>query len=50
MVSTLSVSGGGAANGPMTVTDTTKNQGADVPQSETGFYFSINSTFEARMS
>ena len=46
-VSTLTGSGGGAANGSMTVTDTTKNQGATVPQSETGFYFSINSTFEA---
>ena len=31
----------------MTVTDTTMNQGASVPQSETGFYFSINSTFDA---
>ncbi len=38
VVSTLTLSGGGAANGPMTVTDTTKNQGAAVPQSETGFY------------
>jgi len=47
VVSTLTLAGGGAANGPMTVTDTTKNQGAAVPQSETGFYFSINSTFEA---
>jgi len=47
VVSTLTMSGGGAASGPMTVTDTTKNQGAAVPQSETGFYFSINSTFEA---
>ena len=47
VVSNLTVSGGGAANGPMTITDTTKNQGATVPQSETGFYVSINSTFDA---
>src|SRR4030095_2193164 len=46
-VLSLTISGGGAANGPMTVTDSTKNLGAAVPQSETGFYFSINSTFDA---
>lgn len=47
VVASLTVSGGGAANGPMTVTDTTKNQGASIPQSETAFYFSSNSTFDA---
>jgi subtilisin family serine protease/subtilase family serine protease len=47
LVSSLSASGGGVANGPITVTDTTVNQGAPLPQSETGFYFSINSTFDA---
>ena len=46
-VTSLTIAGGGAANGPLTVTDSTKNQGASVPQSETGFYFSINSTLEA---
>ena len=47
VVSTVSVSGGGAANATLTVTDTTMNQAASVPQSETGFYFSLNSTFDA---
>jgi subtilisin family serine protease/subtilase family serine protease len=46
-VSSLSASGGGVANGPINVTDTTVNQGAPLPQSETGFYFSMNSTFDA---
>ena len=46
-VSSLSTSGGGVANGPINVTDTTVNQGAPLPQSETGFYFSTNSTFDA---
>jgi len=46
-VSSLSASGGGVANGPITVTDTTVNQGAPLPQSETGFYFSMNATFDA---
>ena len=39
VVSTLTVSGGGAANGPMTVTDTTKNQGADCPAVRDGILF-----------
>jgi subtilisin family serine protease len=47
VVSSLFLSGGGMANGPITITDTTKNQGAPVQQSETGFYFSMNSTFDA---
>jgi subtilase family serine protease len=47
LVWSLTVSGGGAANGPITVTDTTRNQGAPLPQSETGFFFSINSSFDA---
>ena len=47
VVSSLSASGGGAANGPITVTETTMNQGAPIPESETGFYFSINSAFDA---
>jgi subtilisin family serine protease/subtilase family serine protease len=46
VVYSLTVSGGGAPNASLTVTDTVKNQGAAVPPSETGFYFSINSTFE----
>jgi subtilase family serine protease len=45
-VLSLTIAGGGSANGPMTVTDSTKNQGAALPQSETGFYFSINSTLD----
>jgi subtilisin family serine protease/subtilase family serine protease len=47
VVSSLTVSGGGVVNGLLTVTDTTKNQGAPLPQSETGFYLSINSLFDA---
>ena len=47
VVTALTISGGGAANGPMTVTDSTKNQGAAIPQSETAFYLSVNSTLDA---
>jgi len=46
-VTSLTIAGGGAANGPLTVTDSTKNQGAGISQSETGFYFSVNSTLDA---
>jgi subtilisin family serine protease/subtilase family serine protease len=46
-VSSVSVSGGGVANGPLSVTDSTVNQGAPLPPSETGFYWSVNSTFDA---
>jgi subtilisin family serine protease/subtilase family serine protease len=47
LVLSLTVSGVAAANGPITVTDSTKNQGAAIPQSETGFYFSINPNLDA---
>jgi subtilisin family serine protease/subtilase family serine protease len=46
-VTSLTIAGGDAANGPLTVADSTKNQGASLSQSETGFYFSINSTLDA---
>ena len=46
-VFSLTIAGGGAANGPVTVTDSTRNYGAPVSQSETGYYLSINATFEA---
>jgi subtilisin family serine protease/subtilase family serine protease len=36
----------GTAGGSMTITDTTRNQGgAPVPQSSTGFYLSVNSSY-----
>jgi trimeric autotransporter adhesin len=36
------------AGGSLTVSDTTKNQGAEVvPESSTGFYLSFNSTFDS---
>jgi subtilase family serine protease len=47
VVSGLTVAGGGAVNGLLTVTDATKNQGGPLPQSETGFYLSINSLLDA---
>jgi subtilase family serine protease len=47
LVSALSLSGGGAGGGPITVTDTTRNQGASVSTSETGLYFSTNASFDA---
>ncbi|MGH9255281.1 MAG: CARDB domain-containing protein [Vicinamibacterales bacterium] len=38
----------GMANGPISVTDTTKNQGAAaVPTSATGFYLSLNLSYDA---
>ena len=41
-----SASGTGRPNGPITVTDTTKNQGVvPVPESATGFYLSLNSAY-----
>jgi subtilase family serine protease len=44
----VSSSATGMANGFITVTDTTKNQGtAAVPQSETGFYLSTNGSYSA---
>ncbi len=47
-VSALSVSAAGMAGGPITLTDTTKNQGAaPVTGSLTGFYLSSNGTLDA---
>jgi subtilisin family serine protease len=47
IVSALSVPSTAMANGPITVTDTTKNQGAAaVPESVTGFYLSLNGYYE----
>ena len=47
VVSTLSVPVTARANGPLTVTDTTKNQGlAPVQGSETGFYLSLNASVD----
>jgi subtilisin family serine protease/subtilase family serine protease len=41
-----SASGTGRPNGPVTVTDTTKNQGVvSVPESATGFYLSLDSAY-----
>lgn len=48
VVTALSVPVTGAANGLITVTDTTKNQGlAAVPASQTGFYLSLNALVDA---
>ena len=47
-MSALSVSAAGMAGGPITLTDTTKNQGAaPVTASVTGFYLSSNGTLDA---
>ena len=47
-MSALSVSAAGMAGGPITLTDTTKNQGAaPVTGSLTGFYLSSNGTLDA---
>ena len=47
VVSTVSAPVTGIANGPITVTDTTKNQGAAaVPETTTSFYLSANSLYE----
>jgi len=46
VLTALSASATGMANGTIAVTDTTKNQGgAAVPQTSTGFYLSTSSTF-----
>ena len=48
LVSALSVSAAGMAGGPITLTDTTSNQGAaPVTGSLTGFYLSSNGTLDA---
>ena len=48
VMSAVSVSATGMAGGPITLTDTTKNQGAaPVTESVTGFYLSSNSTLDA---
>jgi subtilisin family serine protease len=48
IVHALSVPSTAMANGLITVTDTTKNQGAAaVPESVTGFYLSLNGYYEA---
>jgi subtilisin family serine protease/subtilase family serine protease len=48
IVSAMSAPTTAMANGPITVTDSTKNQGAAaVPESVTGFYLSPNSTYDA---
>jgi subtilisin family serine protease/subtilase family serine protease len=48
IVSALSVPATAKAGGSLTVSDTTKNQGAEVvPESSTGFYLSFNSTFDS---
>jgi subtilisin family serine protease/subtilase family serine protease len=46
IVTALSATATGKANGPITVTDTTKNQGtAPLPETATGFYLSANSGY-----
>jgi subtilase family serine protease len=48
VVSAISAPATGRASGPITVTDTTKNQGtAPVPESVTGFYLSLNGTYNS---
>ena len=48
VVTAVSAPATGMANGPITVTDTTKNQGAaPVPGSVTGFYLSPNGTYNS---
>jgi subtilisin family serine protease/subtilase family serine protease len=48
VLSALAAPATGMANGAITVTDTTKNQGvAPVPQSATGFYLSPDSSYDA---
>jgi thermitase len=48
VMSAVSVSAAGMAGGPITLTDTTKNQGAaPVTETVTGFYLSSNSTLDA---
>jgi subtilase family serine protease len=48
VLTAMSASSTGMANGPITVTDTTKNQGAaPVPESATGFYLSSNSSYNS---
>ena len=47
VVTAVSASGTGAQNGPISVTDTTKNQGVvSIPESATGFYLSLNSSVQ----
>ncbi|MGH7554143.1 MAG: CARDB domain-containing protein, partial [Longimicrobiales bacterium] len=48
VVLTVSISAAGMPSGPVTVTDTTKNQGAaPVPESSTAFYLSLNSIYDS---
>ncbi len=48
VVSAISASATGRANGPITVTDTIKNQGTvPVSESVTGFYLSLNGTYDS---
>jgi subtilase family serine protease len=47
-VSALSAPGTAVPGGPITVTDTTRNSGSvAMPQSETGFYLSLNTIYDA---
>jgi subtilisin family serine protease/subtilase family serine protease len=47
VVTAVSAPATGMANGPMTVTETTRNQGAaPVPETTTAFFLSSNSTYE----
>ena len=48
VLSAVSAPGAGMANGFVTVTETTKNQGvAPVPESATGFYLSSNTSYDS---